>query len=210
MQPRRRRKTLSSTKWPANFGSRAIKLRGVFSRRALFFCLAFACVAPLARASDAPAPPDFASLHLQPLPLASWLADDKITATSSPHDIGELKDVFDGDISTLLRSSAVNPQITTIQFDGTVSVAGTRVLISHHVGRWKIEAMVWPKDAKTPVNYQIVPWTNAGDGVTNEIIFPRNLAVSEITLTAQRTGGDDYVHLNEWELLTEIKTTDAG
>lgn len=150
------------------------------------------------------APPDFASLHLQPLPLKDWLTTDKITVVSSPHDTGEIKDIFDGDASTLLRSSAVNPQQTTIQFDGTVAVAGTRVMISHHVGRWKIEAMVWPKDAKSPVKYEIVPWTAASDGVTDEIIFPRNLAVSEITLTVQRIGGDDYVHLNEWKLLTEI------
>ncbi len=152
-----------------------------------------------------PSLPDFASLHLQSLPLASWLAADKITVASSPHDEGELKDIFDGDASTLLRSSAVNPQLTTIQFDGTVSLAGTRVTISHHVGRWKIEATVSSRDGKTPVKYEIVPWTTAGDGVSNEIIFPRNLAVSEVTLTVQRIGGDDYVHLNEWELLTEIK-----
>ncbi len=151
-----------------------------------------------------PSPPDFVSLHLQPLPLKDWLAEDKITVAGSPHDNGEIKDIFDGDDSTLLRSSAVNPQITTIQFDGTVSVAGTRVTISHHVGRWKVEAMVWPKDGKSPTKYEIVPWTNAGDGVTGEVVFPRNLAVSEVTLTVQRIGGDDYVHLNEWELLTEI------
>ena len=176
----------------------------MFFRRALFLCLALLIFAPVARATDAPPPPDFALLHLQSLPLANWLAENKITVASSPHDEGELKDIFDGDVSTLLRSSAINPQQTTIQFDGTVSLAGTRVTISHHVGRWKVEAMVWPKDGKTPVKYEIVPWTDAGDGVANEIIFPRNLAVSEITLTVQRIGGDDYVHLNEWELLTEI------
>lgn len=156
------------------------------------------------------APPDFASLPLRPLPIKSWLETDKVTVVSSPHDIGEIKDVFDGDDSTLLRSAAVNPQRTTIQFDGTVSLAGTRVTISHHVGRWKVEALVWLKDAKTPTKTEIVPWTAAGDGENNEIIFPRNLAVSEVTLTVERIGGDDYVHLNEWELLTEVKAADGA
>ena len=160
--------------------------------------------------ADAATPPDFASLHLQPLPIKQWLSEDKVTVISSPHDQGDIKDVFDGDDSTLLRSAAVNPQQTTIQFDGTVSLAATRVLISHHVGRWKMEAMVWLQDAKTPAKFEIVPWTNAGDGQNNKIIFPRNLAISEVTLTVQRIGGDDYVHLNEWELLTEIKDAPTG
>ena len=158
---------------------------------------------------DAATPPDFASLRLQSLPIQQWLSEDKISVISSPHDRGDIKNVFDGDDSTLLRSAAVNPQQTTIQFDGTVSVAGTRVQISHHVGRWKMEAMVWLKDATAPTKFEIVPWTNAGDGENNEIIFPRNLAVSQVTLTAQRTSGDDYVHLNEWELLSEIKEPQA-
>ena len=158
---------------------------------------------------DAATPPDFASLRLQPLPIQQWLSEDKVTIVSSPHDRGDIKNVFDGNASTLLRSAAVNPQQTTIQFDGTVSIAATRVQISHHVGRWKMEAMVWLQDATAPTKFEIVPWTNAGDGENNEIIFPRNLAVSQVTLTAQRTSGDDYVHLNEWELLTEIKEPQA-
>ena len=157
-----------------------------------------------AHAQDAPALPDFASLHLRPLPLAAWLAQDEITVVSSPHDIGDIEDIFDGDDETLLRSAQVNPQQTTIQFDGTVSLAATRVMISHHSGRWKIEGMVWPPGAQTPTKYEIVPWTQATDGQTNEIVFPRNLAVSEITLTVQRIGGDEYVHLNNWELLSEV------
>lgn len=135
--------------------------------------------------------------------MARWLAEDTITVLSSSHDIGDLKDIFDGDDSTLLRSQQVNPQVTTIQFDGTVSLAGTRVLISHHSGRWKVEGMVWPPGANSPTKYEIVPWTTATDGENNEIVFPRNIAVSEITLTVQRIGGDEYVHLNEWELLSE-------
>ena len=121
------------------------------------------------------------------------------------HDIGELKDVFDGDDSTLMRSGAVNPLQITLQFDDRVSLAGTRVVISHHVGRWKMEALAWEKDAVTPTKFEIVPWTEAGDGENNEIVFPRNLSVSQVTLTVQRTSGDDYVHLNEWELLTEVQ-----
>ena len=171
----------------------------------LALVLSLALLTSNARAQEAaPAPPALPSLHLQPLPIGRWLEEQAVTVVTSPHDIGEINDVFDGDASTLMRSQQVNPQQTTIQFDGTVSLAGTRVMISHHVGRWKVEAMVWAKDAKSPTKTEVVPWTNAGEREFNEIILPRNLAVSEITLTVERIGGDDYVHLNEWELLTEI------
>ncbi len=154
---------------------------------------------------NAPAPPDFVGLHMRPHPLARWLEEEKITVVSSPHDIGELKDVFDGNTATLLRSQQINPQLTTIQFDGTISVAATRVTMSHHVGRWRMEAMVWPRDGGNPTRYQIVPWAKAGDGEPSEVVFPRNLNVSEVTLTVERIGGDDYVHLCEWELLEETE-----
>ena len=159
------------------------------------------------RAEDAPPLPDFASFQLRPLPLAQWLRDDAITVVTSAHDIGEIKDIFDGNEVTLLRSTQINPQLTTVQFEEPVSLAGTRVLISHHVGRWKLEGLVWLPDAKEPVKREIVPWTPSLDWQNNEIIFPRNLSVSEVTLTVQRIGGDEYVHLNEWALLTEVPPT---
>lgn len=171
---------------------------------ALLLCSALIFASGVAHAQDAPILPDFASFHLRPLPLGDWLNQDKITVVSSPHDIGNIEDLFDGNDETLLRSAQVNPQQTTIQFDGPVSLAATRVLISHHSGRWKVEGLVWPPGATTAIKYQLVPWTKATDGQTNEIVFPRNIAVSEITLTVERIGGDNYVHLNNWELLSEV------
>jgi len=176
---------------------------------AIFAALALFATTPVSRAADSDTNPlpDFASLYLRPLPLALWLAEDKITVVSSPHDIGEIKNIFDGNFSTVLRSAQTNPQQTTVQFDGTVSVAAVRVVTSDPQDRWKIEGTVWSKDGKTSTKNQIVPWTNAEfqTGTVNEIVFPRNLSVSELTLTLERINGDDYVHLHEWELLTEIK-----
>ena len=163
----------------------------------------------LAADSDAAPLPDFGSLYLQPLPLARWLSEDKITVVSSPHDIGEIANIFDGNFATVLRSAAINPQQTTIQFDGTVSVAGVRVVTSDPQDRWKIEGIVWSKDGKTSAKAGIVPWENVEfqKGSVNEIIFPRDLMVSELTLTLERINGDNYVHLHEWELLAEIKVS---
>ncbi len=76
--------------------------------RALSLVGLWAVVAPLARAQDVAAP----ALHLRPLPLAQWLRDDDITVVTSPHDIGALSDIFDGNSNTLLRSQQINPQQT--------------------------------------------------------------------------------------------------
>ncbi len=172
--------------------------------------MALALTASASWAQEAPAPPEFASLHLRPLPLAKWLAEDKMTVISSPHDIGEIANVFDGNFATVLRSAGVNPQRTTVQFDETVSVAAVRVVTSDPQDRWKIEGVVWSADGKS-AKTEIVPWTNVAfeTGTVNEIVFPRNLAVSELTLTLERINGDDFVHLHEWELLTEIKEPQA-
>lgn len=138
--------------------------------------------------------------------MAQLLRDDQVTVISSKSDTGQIKDIFDGNTSTLLRSEQVNPQQTTIQFDGAISVRAMRVIISHHVGRWKVEGLVSPSDAdaQTPTKREIVPWTDAGDGQASEIVFSQDVAVSELTLTIKRIGGDNYVHLNEWELLSEV------
>ena len=68
---------------------------------------------------------------------------------------------------------------------------------------------MWSKDGKTSSRAEIVPWENVEyqKGAVKEIIFPRNLSVSELTLTLERINGDDYVHLHEWELLTELKVS---
>ena len=87
---------------------------------------------PSSRAVESKAEPlaDFGSLYLQPLPLAKWLTEDIITVASSPHDIGEIANIFDGNFATVLRSAKINPQQTTIQFDDRVSVAAVRVVTS--------------------------------------------------------------------------------
>ena len=64
--------------------------------------------------------------------------------------------------------------------------------------------------AQTPSKREIVPWTQAGDGEAGEIVLPANLMASELTLTVERIGDDNYVHLNEWELLAEIRLTPAN
>jgi hypothetical protein len=40
-------------------------------------------------------------------------------------------------------------------------------------------------------------------------VLPQNESANSLHLTVQRVGGDEYVHLNEWELLQEIQEVPA-
>ena len=151
--------------------------------------------------------PNSPSLHLRSLPMERWLREGTIAAVTSPHDIGEIEAIFDGDQSTVLRSAQVNPQQTTVQFEDAISLSAVRVLTSDPQDRWKIEGFVWEKDAPHPIKREIVEWTNVEVGASNLIILPRNLSVTELTLTVERIGDDAHVHLHEWELFSEVGET---
>lgn len=172
--------------------------------RFALFCALLLCATPFSFAQEtAPAIPDFKVSHLRSLPMARWLREGAISVVSSPHDIGEVENLFDGDLSTVLRSANVNPQQTTVQWDEAVSLAAVRVATSDPKSRWKIEGFVW-EDAVLPTKREIVPWTNVEVGAAHQIVFPRNLSVTELTLTVERLGDDAHVHLHEWELFTQV------
>ena len=177
--------------------------------------LLFACALMLpvvARAQDAPevAPVEVAPVEVAPqvdaaqkiirlraLPLGDLLRDGQASASTSENDIGTVANVFDGDAKTLCRSKEINPQQTVIEFPTPISVRALRVMISHHAGQWRVEAI--NEGAKR----ELVPWTKAGDGEWVLVVLPRDETATAFRLIVQRIGGDEYVHLNEWELLQE-------
>ncbi len=132
--------------------------------------------------------------------MARWLSEGAISVFTSPHDIGEIADLFDGDLSTVLRSAQVNPQQTTVQWDEAVSLRAVRIVTSDPKDRWKIDGLVWEKDAALPIRREIAPWTYVTVAATDQIVLPGDLSVSELTLTVERIGDDAHVHLHEWEL----------
>jgi hypothetical protein len=83
-------------------------------------------------------------------------------------------------------------------------------LTSDPKSRWKIEGFVWRKDDALPTKSEIVPWVEVEVGASHQIIFSRNLSVTELTLTVERIGDDKHVHLHEWELLTEVPAAETA
>ena len=71
--------------------------------------------------------------------------------------------------------------------------------------------MACGKDAKMPTVTELVSWTNVEfeKGTINAIVFPHNLSATERTLTLERSNGDDFVHLHEWQWLSEIKADET-
>ena len=155
---------------------------------------------------------DIGSVEVQqgsppPLPIKVLLlqAFGDASLTASPFDIGQPANVFDGNPASLLRSAAVNPAFVQVAFDSSRTTTGFRTLFSSLGSyRWKVEAADTPADmaSKSRSWAEIVPWqASAGDDVFRSHTLPQAVTAKLYKLVAERLTGDDYVHINEWELL---------
>ncbi|HUR30931.1 MAG TPA: hypothetical protein VMZ69_05835, partial [Saprospiraceae bacterium] len=117
-------------------------------------------------------------------------------------DIGSISDVFDGNTQSLARSAAINPLTITLEFDFPVTFGGTSILQSYSNGWWTIEAAdsQYDLDSQGLSYVKLFEESSLLDAVPDEITFAP-ITKRVIRLTVMRTTGDDYVHLNEWQLL---------
>src|SRR5687767_13614088 len=120
----------------------------------------------------------------------------------STFDIGGINDVFDHNDQSLARSANINPMVITLTFPFQVKFEGAHILHTYGNGWWTMEAADTEYDLAYQTGSYVEFFSESSllDGVADEITF---LPVSRriIRLTVRRTTGDDYVHLNEWQLL---------
>ncbi|HUR31524.1 MAG TPA: hypothetical protein VMZ69_08815, partial [Saprospiraceae bacterium] len=124
-----------------------------------------------------------------------------VQVTHSQFDIGGINDVFDHNDQSLARSAAINPMVITLTFPYKVNFEGSGVLQTYSDGWWSLEVADTEFDLEYQTgSYEILFSMSALiDGVPDMVTF---VPVSKriIRLTVRRTTGDDYVHLNEWQL----------
>jgi NHL repeat len=150
-------------------------------------------------------------------PTAAAAADERIDVnmlvgnglawvSASPHDIGDPADVFDDNPSTLYRSAAVNPAFVQVSFAAPVTYTAFRVLLSHTFGdpayRWKVDVAnsQADMDARTGSFAEVVPFTGTVSDQFSTVTLSRPVSARLIRLTAHRLVGDDFVHIDEWQL----------
>ncbi len=142
------------------------------------------------------------------------VAAGKATLSGQPYDIGSYADVFDGNTSTLCRSANVNPWWIQVTFDTPKTVDELRVWCSHAGGdpayRWQVETAdnMTDMNTKTGSYAEVAPWTETPSDQYSAMVLPAPATATIFRLRVERLTGDNYVHLNEWELLGDAATTE--
>ncbi len=148
------------------------------------------------------------SLSAKTIDVNALVASGEATVTHSTIDIGSIRNVFDGDTASLARSAAVNPMTVRIVFDAYWKIGETGTFFSHASEyRWKVEAAsnVADLESRTGTYRLLTDWRTAGDQAWSRATIAPAAKVKVVELTAERLVGDDYVHLNEWELVLSTR-----
>ncbi len=133
----------------------------------------------------------------------AWaLANAQATVTNSPLDIGQIGDVFDNNTDTLARSAAVNPMVVTLTFVTPKQLIRSRVWFLAGSNRWRIETAdsVADLDAGSGTFRVALDWDTGDEATWQDRSFTEPITCRAVRLTLYRPTGDDYVHLNEWQL----------
>ncbi|QDU89488.1 hypothetical protein Pla175_28790 [Pirellulimonas nuda] len=142
------------------------------------------------------------------LDVAALLAAGQASVGATPWDIGSPADLFDGVAASLYRSANLNPAVVTLAFDQAQQVDGAAVRISHAGGdpayQWRLEAADTLADLDGGVGSHrlLVPTTGIPADQTSTRPFGQSVSARFFRLTVERLTGDDYVHINAWDLLT--------
>jgi hypothetical protein len=105
-----------------------------------------------------------------------------------------LNELFDGDTGSLSRSEEVNPLVLDFHFQTPIRLAGARVFPSYSTYDWALKAA--PEQPLLVVR-------EAADKEWSRINLTEPIETSQVRLEVRRLVRDDYVHLNEVELLIE-------
>ncbi len=129
--------------------------------------------------------------------------------TSSPMDIGNARDCFDGDINTIARSANVNPAWVQVEFSERIEVYKVKVSLGKPgyydiVHNWWLESADNQSDLNNKTgSYKkaVLERSTHVDNAWDEVILQETVKGKIWRFTAEKTLGDDYVYIPELKLL---------
>ncbi len=132
-------------------------------------------------------------------------ASDAGTAvlTSTPFDIGSITSIFDGDTNSLARTPNISPAFVQIAYTSPRTVSRFRVYLSYGSSYdWWIEKADSQPDMDTHSGSWavITPTLNLPSWSWSEYSLASPVSAQIFRLNVERFGGDNYCHINEWEL----------
>ena len=123
-------------------------------------------------------------------------------------DMGSVSSVFDGNTSTLARTTAINPLVLTLTFTETQHFDGFRLWFLAGTNRWQVETAANLADLdgqNTNTTYRLlVPFRADAESQWADAKLPSCQSGKLLRLTLSRLSGDNYVHLCEWEIQHQL------
>jgi hypothetical protein len=137
------------------------------------------------------------------LDIEALLADEQASVEATAWDIGGPAAIFDGNTSSLYRTPSINPAVVTLSFVAPQTLNGFRAYFSGGEHHWTVESAdsLADLDAHSG-SYQLLAALNTPSDAFSSAILGAAVTASHVRLTATRLTGDDYVHINAWELLS--------
>jgi hypothetical protein len=124
-----------------------------------------------------------------------------VYSANTSFGIGDKYALFDGDISTLAVTPSVNPLVVTLNFVNGVHLSQAKIYCATDFA-WTLETAqtLADLDAKSGSYHSLF---TASSGSANGWVSQSfsSSSVKFVRLTIRRTVGDDYVHVNEIELV---------
>lgn len=137
----------------------------------------------------------------------SSVAAGSATLTSTPLDLGTIQKIFDGDTNSLARTPNISPAFVQIAYTTQRTVRKFRVFLSYGTSyQWSVEKADTQADmtSQTGTWARITPITSMPQGTWSEYALPQPITAKLFRLTVKRFGGDNYCHMNEWEIYGDV------
>jgi len=141
------------------------------------------------------------------LNIAQMLATAQASVVNTAIDIGPIGNLFDGSVDSLIRTPNIDPAVVTLTFTSPQTLHGFRAYFAGASGnpayQWRIETANTQADldAQTGSWQQAVALTGTPSDAYSSITLATPITATLARLTATRLTGDDYVHINEWQLI---------
>ena len=140
-----------------------------------------------------------------PINVNKGISQSDIQVIHTPFDFGTIKNVFDNVVSSLVRTPSINPLIITLCFSRPQTVFATKLIMTYGDGKWTLEVADSLNDMNSGTGSYLKLFDSRllTDAVVDSLSFPRVIK-KVFRITVYRTTGDNYVHLNEWQLFTDV------
>jgi hypothetical protein len=140
------------------------------------------------------------------------------TLTSTAFDIGNISSIFDNDVNSLARTPNISPAFVQVAYTQPHIFRRFRVYLSYGTSyTWSIAAAdsTADMDAQSGSYRIIVPTQSMPQSTWKEYTLPAVQTANVLRLTLQRFGGDNYCHINEWQIFGDadidaVSVTPAG